>query len=105
MRPALRPVEIIRVPNGQGALVTVLRDPEAIAPHAVEVRAPLDAALGLFDGRRETAEIAKVLRWRVPTSWRTFGRPPARAARTTAIRESWLGSSRRSASVAPARRR
>lgn len=64
MRPALRPVEIIRVPNGQGTLVTVLRDPEAVAPHAVEVRAPLDAALGLFDGRRETAEIAKVLRGR-----------------------------------------
>jgi hypothetical protein len=64
VRPALRPVEIIRVPNGQGALVTVLRDPEAIAPHAVEVRAPLDAALGLFDGRRETAEIAKLLRGR-----------------------------------------
>lgn len=64
MRPALRPIEIIRVPNGRGSLVTVLRDPERIAAHAVEIKSPLDAALGLFDGRRETAEIAALLRER-----------------------------------------
>ncbi|NUO54244.1 MAG: AmmeMemoRadiSam system protein B [Polyangiaceae bacterium] len=61
MRPRLRPIEIIRVPSGRGDLVTVLRDPERIAPHAIEVRAPLDAALAYLDGRHSVAEIARLL--------------------------------------------
>ncbi len=61
MKPRLRPVEIIRVPSGRGELVTVLRDPERIAPHAIEVRAPLDAALPYLDGRHSAPEIARLL--------------------------------------------
>jgi len=61
MRPRLRSIEIIRVPSGRGDLVTVLRDPERIAPHAIEVRAPLDAALSYLDGRHGVADIARLL--------------------------------------------
>ncbi len=61
MRPTLRPIEIIRVPSRSGELVTVLRDPERIAPHAIEVRSPVDAALPFFDGRTTLPAVARLL--------------------------------------------
>lgn len=60
-RPRLRPVEVIRVVGDGGALVTLLRDPERIAPDAIEVRPPLDQALAFMDGRHDPEQIARLV--------------------------------------------
>src|SRR5688572_3024095 len=61
MRPHLRAVELIRVATQGNGLVTVLRDSEGIAPGAVEVHPPLDAALELMNVRRSIADIFRAL--------------------------------------------
>ncbi|NUP05812.1 MAG: AmmeMemoRadiSam system protein B [Polyangiaceae bacterium] len=62
-RPRLRAVEIIRVPEKRGGgLVTLLRDSEKVAPHNLEVPAPLDLALAFMDGRHDCPEIARLVR-------------------------------------------
>lgn len=58
LRPKLRPVEAIYVPDPARGRVLVLRDTEGIAPGAVVIPPEWAVVLARFDGRRTVEEIA-----------------------------------------------
>src|SRR5438874_306860 len=58
LRPKLRPIECVVVPDPAHGRALVLRDTEGIAPNAIAVSGQLGPILARFDGRRTLVQIA-----------------------------------------------
>lgn len=59
LRPKLRAIEVVVIPDERHGRALMLRDTEGIAPSAVVVPAEWSAVLARFDGRRSVEEIAQ----------------------------------------------
>jgi MEMO1 family protein len=61
LRPALRPVETLVVPDGENGRMLVLRDTEGIAEGSVCIPGPLVPIVARFTGEKTCEEIARAL--------------------------------------------
>ncbi len=108
-------VEVIRVPDATGRLVTLLRDGERVATRQVVVEPPLDLVIDLLDGRLGAGEIAEAASLREAGVEATEVEElldeleaaalldgPTRAARRRALERAFAASSTRPAAFAGA---